>query len=140
MVSSLAARGVLPVEEADQIPADSPGDYPLPRGGTRGNGGAEGPRSFDRGRHLPLCEAAFTTWRYSFQSGPRGDRGGPRPATPKSRESWAGRRALGRAVYSAEEAMGLENLLHPLVVAQTTITQERFASVCAAIQARVTEP
>lgn len=139
VVSSLAARGVLPVEEAEQIPADS-------RVIIRSHGVGRAVMEALKARGLliedatcpfvkrihDLADAASSQGRAVIVVG--------EASHPEVQGILGWARTLGRAVYSAEEAMGLENLLHPLVVAQTTITQERFASVCAAIQARVTEP
>lgn len=139
VVSSLAARGVLPVEEADQIPADS-------RVIIRSHGVGRAVMEALKARGLliedatcpfvkrihDLADIASSQGRAVIVVG--------EASHPEVQGILGWARTLGRAVYSAEEAMGLENLLHPLVVAQTTITQERFASVCAAIQARVTEP
>ena len=139
VVSSLAARGVLPVEEAEQIPADS-------RVIIRSHGVGRAVMEALKARGLliedatcpfvkrihDLADIASSQGRAVIVVG--------EASHPEVQGILGWARALGRAVYSAEEAMGLENLLHPLVVAQTTITQERFASVCAAIQARVTEP
>lgn len=139
VVSSLAARGVLPVEEAEQIPADS-------RVIIRSHGVGRAVMEALKARGLliedatcpfvkrihDLADIASSQGRAVIVVG--------EASHPEVQGILGWARTLGRAVYSAEEAMGLENLLHPLVVAQTTITQERFASVCAAIQARVTEP
>jgi small subunit ribosomal protein S1 len=139
VVASLKARGVLPVERVDEIPAGS-------RVIVRSHGVSRAVIEQCLARDLEIEDATCPFVKRIHDLADQASAAG-RAVIVVGEENhpevqgilgWA--RGRGRAVYTVQQAEGLENLIHPLVVAQTTITQERFSSVCAAIKERVTEP